>query len=190
MSRAKKSADEIEEAKILGNALAALRVSRGMTQRQVAELAGLNPQRICKAERGQFYTRHSNLKRILAGIGVTFAALHRAQELVVDPMGEDAEPIDAPDFTPEEAHQAAVRLAQKAGKAVAHCCLSFMEMGSRGGRLPPVGAGNGGSRHTEWPPWYFGGSHVSRLDSFSPPALILAPAALTRRGGGEPRKGH
>jgi hypothetical protein len=26
-------------------------------------------------------------------------------------MGEVAEPIDAPDFTPEEAHQAAVRLA-------------------------------------------------------------------------------
>jgi len=32
MSRTKKSADEIEEAKLLGKALAALRVSRGMTQ--------------------------------------------------------------------------------------------------------------------------------------------------------------
>ena len=147
MSRAKKSAEEIEEAKLLGQALAALRVSRGMTQRQVAELAGLTPQRICKVERGHFYPRHGNLKRMLAGMGVTFAALHRAQELVVDPMGEDAEPIDAPDFTPEEAHQAAVRLAQEAGKAVAHCCLSFMEMGSRGWRLS--GAGNGRSRETE-----------------------------------------
>jgi hypothetical protein len=29
-------------------------------------------------------------------MGVTFAALHRAQELVSDPMGEDAEPMDAP----------------------------------------------------------------------------------------------
>jgi transcriptional regulator with XRE-family HTH domain len=63
MSRAKKSAEEIEEAKLLGKALAALRVSRGLTQRQVAELAGLNPQRICKAERGQFYPWHSHLKR-------------------------------------------------------------------------------------------------------------------------------
>jgi transcriptional regulator with XRE-family HTH domain len=117
--RAKKSAEEIEEAKLLGKALAALRVSPGMTQRQVAELAGLNPQRICKAERGQFYPRHGNLKRILAGMGVTFAAVHRAQELVVDPMGEGAEPIDAPDFTPEEAHQAAVRLAQEARAPVA-----------------------------------------------------------------------
>jgi transcriptional regulator with XRE-family HTH domain len=136
MSRVKKTTEEIEEAKLLGKALAALRVSRGMTQRRVAELSGLNPQQICKAERGQFYPRHSNLKRILAGISVTFAALHRAQELVADPMGEVAEEIDAPDFTPEEAHQAAVRLAQEADKAVAHCCLSFMEMGARGWRLP------------------------------------------------------
>ena len=124
MSRARKSDDEIEEAKILGHALAALRVSRGMTQRQVAELAGLTPQRICKVERGYNYPRHSHLKSILGGMGVTFAALHRAQELVLDPMGEDAEPLDAPDFTPEEAHQAALKLAQEAGKAVAHCCLS------------------------------------------------------------------
>ena len=147
MSRTKKSPEEIEEAKLLGKALAALRVSRGLTQRQVAELAGLNPQRICKAERGQFYPRHSNLKRILAGMGVTFAALHRAQQLVADPMGEDAEPMDAPDFTSEEAHQAAVRLAQEAGKAVAHCCLSFMELGSQGWRLPS-GAANGRSQGT------------------------------------------
>ncbi len=69
MSRVKKSADEIEEAKILSKVLAALRVSRGMTQRQVAKLASLNPQRICKAERGQSYPRGSNLKRILAGMG-------------------------------------------------------------------------------------------------------------------------
>jgi transcriptional regulator with XRE-family HTH domain len=119
-----------------------------MTQRQVAELAGLTPQRICKAERGYCYPRHSHLKRMLAGMGVTYAALHRAQELVVDPTGEVAEPIDAPDFTPAEAHQAAVRLAQEAGKAVAHCCLSFMEMGARGWRLPGS-AGSGRSHRTE-----------------------------------------
>ena len=145
MSRAKRSDEEIEEARILGKALAALRVSRGLTQRQVAERAGLTSQRICKAERGRSYPRQANLKRILAGMGVTFAALHRAQELVQDPMGEDAEPIDAPAFTSEETHRAAVRLAQEAGKAAAHCCLSFMEMGARGWRP----AGNGRSRHTE-----------------------------------------
>jgi transcriptional regulator with XRE-family HTH domain len=132
MSRAKKSADEIEEARTLGKALAALRVSRGMTQRQVAELAGLSPQRICKAERGYCYPRQSILKRFLDGMGVTFAALHRAQELVQDPMGEVAEPIDAPDFTPEEARRAAVRLAQEAGRSVAHCCLAFMELQAGG----------------------------------------------------------
>jgi transcriptional regulator with XRE-family HTH domain len=145
VSRSTKSAEEIEEARLLGKALAALRVSRGLTQRQVADLAGLNPQRICKAERGTAYPRHSQLLRILTGMGVTFAALHRAQELVLDPMGEDAELLDAPDFTPEEAHQAALRLAQEAGKAVAHCCLAFMEMGAQGWRLPPSG-GNGAGR--------------------------------------------
>jgi len=133
MSRAKKSPEEIEEAKLLGKALAALRVSRGLTQRQVAELSGINPQRICKAERGCHYPRHSQLKRILASMDLTFAALHRAQELVEDPMGEAAAPLmDAPDYTPEEAHQAAVRLAQEAGKAVAHCCLAFMELQAGG----------------------------------------------------------
>jgi transcriptional regulator with XRE-family HTH domain len=145
VSRTRKSDEEIEEAMLLGKALAALRVSRGMTQRQVAELAGFTPQRICKAERGNFYPRHSHLKRILGGMGVTFAALHRAQDLVLDPMGEDSEPIDAPDFTPEEAHQAALRLAQEAGKAVAHCCLAFMEMTGQGWRQPRTG-GNGAAR--------------------------------------------
>jgi hypothetical protein len=52
---------------------------------------------------------------------MTFAALHRAQELVEDPMGESDTSIDAPDFTPEQVHQAGVRLAQEAGKAVAPC---------------------------------------------------------------------
>jgi transcriptional regulator with XRE-family HTH domain len=108
MSRAKKSDEEIEEARLLGKALAALRVSRGLTQRQVAERAGLTSQRICKAERGYGYPRYANLKRILAGMGVTLAALHRAQDLVQDPMGED----DAPRLPSQEVHRAAVRLAQ------------------------------------------------------------------------------
>jgi transcriptional regulator with XRE-family HTH domain len=132
MSRNRRSEEEIEEAKILGQALATLRISRGMTQRQVAERAGLTTQRICKVERGYNYPRQSILNRILQGMGMTFAALHRAQELVQDPMGEVAESIDAPDFTPEEAHQAAVKLAQEAGRAVAHVALTFMEMGARG----------------------------------------------------------
>ena len=130
MSRQGKTGEDIEEARLLGKALAALRLSRGLTQKEVAGRAGLTTQRICKAERGYGYPRHSNLKRILAGLGVTFAALHRAQDLVQDPMGED----DASDSTSEEAHRAAVRLAQEAGKAVAHCCLAFMELQAGGWR--------------------------------------------------------
>jgi hypothetical protein len=39
--------------------------------------------------------------------------------------------------------QAALRLAQEAGKAVAHCCLAFMEIQAGGWPLPSVaGAGN------------------------------------------------
>ncbi len=40
--------------------------------------------------------------------------------------------------------QAAPRLAQEAGKAVAHCCLAFMEIQAGGWRLPS-GTGNGRS---------------------------------------------
>lgn len=113
-----------------------------MTQQQVAAAAGMSPQRLCKVEEGQYYRRQSTLKRILGGMGVTFAALHRAQELVQDPMGKYEEAIDAPDFTPEEAHQAAVKLAQGSWqKAVAHCCLFFLEMGAQGWRLKGVGVG-------------------------------------------------
>jgi transcriptional regulator with XRE-family HTH domain len=137
MSRAKKSAEEIEEAKLLGQALATLRIARGMSQGQVAERAGLTPQRVCKMERGYSYPRQYSLRRFLEAMGVSFAALHRAQELVQDPMGEVAEPIDAPDFTPEEAHQAAVKLAQEAGRAVAHVALTFMEMGAKGWKGRP-----------------------------------------------------
>ncbi len=138
-SHSSMTAEEAQEARILGQALAALRVSRAMTQRQVAEAAKITPHRLCKAEKGHFYPRRAVLNRILAAMGVSHAALHRAQELVQDPMGEGAEPIDVPDFTPEEARQAAVKLSQEAGKAVAHCCLAFLEMGANGWRIRGAG---------------------------------------------------
>lgn len=134
MSRQRKTAEEIQEAKILGRALAILRTAAGMTQMQLAEKAALTKQQICKIERGYIDLRQSSLKRILDGMDVTFAAFHRAQELVEDPMGEANTPIDdGPDFmASEEGHQTAVRLAQEAGKAVAHCCLAFMELQAGG----------------------------------------------------------
>lgn len=131
--RRKRTEEEIQEAKLLGQALAALRMARGMTQAQVAKGAGLTSQQVCKVERGTTDPRQSLLKRILGGMGVSFAALLRAQGLVVDPMGEVADPMDAPEFrSSEEAHRAAVRLAQEAGRAVAHCCLAFMELQAGG----------------------------------------------------------
>jgi transcriptional regulator with XRE-family HTH domain len=129
----KKTEEEIEEAKLLGRALAILRTAAGMTQAQVAEKAELTKQQVCKIERGNISPRHLLLKRVLSGMGVTVAALHRAQELIQDPMGEVNKPIDAPDFiASEEAHQTALRLAQEAGRAVAHCCLAFMELQAGG----------------------------------------------------------
>jgi transcriptional regulator with XRE-family HTH domain len=142
MSRHQKTEDEIQEAKLLGRALVTLRMSRGMSQRQVAAKAGITGPRLSSTENGHHYPRQAILKRILDALGVTFAALHRAQELVEDPMGESDTSIDAPDFIAEEAHQAAVRLAQEAGKAVAHCCLAFMEVGAKGWRPPAAGNGN------------------------------------------------
>jgi transcriptional regulator with XRE-family HTH domain len=148
MSRHPNTEDEIQEAQLLGRALVTLRMSCGMTQRQVAARAGITAPRLSTAENGRHYPRQAILKRILDALGVTFAALHRAQELVEDPMGESDTAIDAPDFTAEEAHQAAVRLAQEAGKAVAHCCLAFMEVGAKGWRPPAAASGNGRARAT------------------------------------------
>ncbi len=132
----KKTEEEIREAKLLGRALAILRTAAGMTQIQLAEKAALTKQQICKIERGYIDPRQSSLKRILSSMDVTVAALHRAQELIQDPSGEVAESIDdAPDFmASEEGHQAALRLAQEAGRAVAHCCLAFMELQAGGWR--------------------------------------------------------
>ncbi len=134
MSRYPRPEDEIQEAKTMGQALATLRRSRGLTQRELAQKAGLACPQISRIERGFRYPRQAHLKRLLQAMGVSFAALHRAQELVEDPMGEQDTAMDAPDFTPEETHQAAVKLAQEAGKAVAHCCLAFMELTSGGWR--------------------------------------------------------
>jgi transcriptional regulator with XRE-family HTH domain len=134
MSRQRKTAEEIEEAKLLGRALAIVRVACCLTQPEVAERAGLTAAQVCKLEHGSSSPRHSVVKRLLTAMGVTFAALLRAQELIRDPSGEVNDGIeDAPDFrSSEEGHQTAVRLAQEAGRAVAHCCLAFMELQAGG----------------------------------------------------------
>ena len=135
MSRRRRTEDEIQEAKLLGRALAILRTAAGMTQIEVAEKAAVTKQVVCKIEHGNISPRHSVLMRILGGMDVTFAALARARELIQDPSGEENTPLedDAPDFrSSEEGHQTAVRLAQEAGKAVAHCCLAFMELQAGG----------------------------------------------------------
>jgi transcriptional regulator with XRE-family HTH domain len=134
MSRQRKTEEEIQEAKQLGRALAILRTAAGMTQIEVAEKAAVTKQVVCKIEHGSISPRHSVVKRLLSSMDVTVSALHRAQELIQDPSGEVNEGIeDAPDFrSSEEGHLTAVRLAQEAGKAVAHCCLAFMELQAGG----------------------------------------------------------
>ncbi len=133
--RRKRTEEEIEEARVVGRALQALRVSRGLAQKDIAAKAGLGGSALSKIEMGSSYPRRATIRRILAALGVTVSALQRAEELVRDPAGEGGEePIDTPPLNTEESRRAAVTLAQEVGRAVAHCCLAFMELQAGGWR--------------------------------------------------------
>jgi hypothetical protein len=73
------------------------------------------------------------------------ADLYRAQQTAGECGGKVEDGTLPPDTraTPQPApttsHQAAVRLAQECGKAVAHCCLAFMELQAAG---RPAGPGD------------------------------------------------
>jgi hypothetical protein len=80
--------------------------------------------------------RVDTLHRIVAGLDLTMADLYRAQEAVTCLPGGEAGEEDGtlpPDTrAPLVARKDALRLAQEAGKAVAHCCLAFMELQAGG----------------------------------------------------------
>lgn len=134
-----------EEAHTVGLALLMLRRDAGMTLAQLSEASGSTPSNLSRYELGRQMPRLDTLHRIVAGLGLTMPDLYRAQQTVTHLPQEAEDGTLPPDTRTPQAgmsRQAALRLAQEAGKAVAHCCLAFMEIQAGGWHLPSR-AGNG-----------------------------------------------
>jgi len=138
-----------EEGHTVGLALLFLRRDAGMTLRQLSAATGSTPSSLSRYEKGRQMPRLDTLRRVVAGLGLTMPDLYRAQQTVTHlPDGRAAEDGTLPPDTrtPQAQagadRQAALRLAQECGKAVAHCCLAFMEIQAGGWPLPSR-TGNG-----------------------------------------------
>ena len=111
-----------------------------MTLAQLSEASGATPSNLSRYEVGRQMPRLDTLRRVVAGLGLTMADLYRAQQTVTHlPDGQADDGTLPPDTKTPQAgmdRQAALRLAQEAGKAVAHCCLAFMEIQAGGWPLP------------------------------------------------------
>jgi transcriptional regulator with XRE-family HTH domain len=142
-----------EDARIIGLALRRLRWDAGLTLAQLSEASGSTPSNLSRYEQGHQMPRVDTLHRIVAGLDLTMADLYRAQQSTVHlPGGGEAGEEDGtlpPDTrTPLVSRKDALRLAQEAGKAVAHCCLAFMELQAGGWPLPAGAAASAGCAHT------------------------------------------
>lgn len=133
--RARPRKRNTDEAEIVGRALLAARRASGMTLRQLAAESGVTLTSIWRHENGQLQPRARNLRRIVEALGLTMADFYRAQRQAEEQGEDGALPPDtrAPRAeAPAGTHKAALRLAQECGKAVAHCCLAFIELQAGG----------------------------------------------------------
>jgi transcriptional regulator with XRE-family HTH domain len=125
-----------EDARLIGLALRRLRWNACLTLAQLSEASGSTPSNLSRYEQGHQMPRVDTLHRIVAGLDLTMADLYRAQEAVTCLPGGEAGEEDGtlpPDTrAPLVSRKDALRLAQEAGKAVAHCCLAFMELQAGG----------------------------------------------------------
>jgi len=142
----KKQSRNTDEAQTVGLAILRLRRGAGMTQRQLATAAQpCTVASLTRYEQGRSLPRVAILRRIVAAMDATMGDLYRAQQTAGEVAGKVEDGTLPPDTrttpspaAPSSHHQAAVRLAQECGKAVAHCCLAFMDL--QAGR--PAGLGD------------------------------------------------
>jgi transcriptional regulator with XRE-family HTH domain len=152
-----KTAEDFEKGQSLGLALLVLRRSRGLTLQQVSALSDIRRPNLSRYETGHTLPRYDNLLRIMGAMDLPMTALDRAQQVLDDLMGkgnrgryvrdssaalpEERPPslltpapsrLPPPGGIPELPRRAALRLAQETGKAVAHCCLAFLELQAGG----------------------------------------------------------
>ncbi len=133
-----------EETGIVARALLRLRRESGMTLHQLSAAANCTVAILDRYEQGASHPRLNTLKRLVGAMGLTMADLYRAQRWGENEEGDEAEGTLPPDTrkpdlatSSSNAPKATLRLAQECGKAVAHCCLAFMELQS--GRQPHGG---------------------------------------------------
>ncbi len=146
-----------DEAQLVGLAILRLRRDTGMTLRQLAAQVGCTSTALARYEQGIRQPCARTLGRIVAAMGLTLTDLYRAQQR---PAGQEGPPEDGtlppdtrePDTLPLDtraldirtpparSHKDILRLAQECGKAVAHCCLAFMDLQTGSWRAPWIGA--------------------------------------------------
>jgi transcriptional regulator with XRE-family HTH domain len=130
-----------QEMHTVGLALLMLRRDAGMTLRQLSEASGASPSNLSRYEQGHTMPRLGTLHSVVAALGLTMPDLYRAQQTVTH-LSEKAEdgtlPPDTGTPQARTSRLAALRLAQEAGKAVAHCCLAFMEIQAGGWPQAPA----------------------------------------------------
>lgn len=125
-----------EETRAVGLALLMLRRDAGMTLCQLSAASGATASNLSRYEQGHTMPRLDTLRRVVAALGLTMPDLYRTQQTVTHlPDGKAEDGTLPPDTRAPQAgtgRLAAVRLAQEAGRAVAHCCLAFMELQAGG----------------------------------------------------------
>ena len=107
-----------------------------MNLRQLSQACGATRSNLSRYETGKQLPRHDTLRPIMMAIGLPIATLFEMQRLVEElTQGRDK---DGDDGTlpaarrPLVSRKDALRLAQEAGKAVAHVVLAFMELQAGG----------------------------------------------------------
>jgi transcriptional regulator with XRE-family HTH domain len=124
------------EAKNLGAALRILRRSAKLNLKELGERIGMTGPRLSLHENGRVLARYDTVVRIMAALDMPMTALLETQQSLCDlegvAPGKYVQAIEEPDESPAFTRETALRLAQEAGKAVAHCCLAFLEFQAGG----------------------------------------------------------
>jgi transcriptional regulator with XRE-family HTH domain len=130
-------ASESLDGLVLGRALTMLRVSRGLSQRQLADLVRTSAGVICRYENGRSMPSYIAVHRVLRAMGCSFRALESAQQLARDGTGYEAK-IGAG----ATSHGHLTRLAEMVGKATARWFLvEILSQGSGDSPMPPAPRG-------------------------------------------------
>ncbi|HEV3074637.1 MAG TPA: helix-turn-helix transcriptional regulator [Thermoanaerobaculia bacterium] len=113
------------EKKALGRALTVLRVLKGLSQKEMAESAGLGQNLVSNWESGRTIPSFASVDAILRTLGFSLVTFERALQLVQDPMGPEPVPrVLSLALEPDLAE-----LSEMVGEAVAQWYLRVMQRG-------------------------------------------------------------